>query len=145
MGRHRLLIHITQVGGNWQILVITVMNLQVPQNAGNFLTIWGNITFFWRTLIYGVSYEPTCSRLAASSINYHGVSIHYRYKMRVHVSIKIRYACTLVFKVWKLQLQSFCPVILLVHQLPCTFFAVTCSSFTDKSHSAIHFIHLSAH
>jgi len=145
MGRHQMPIHLTQGKGNWQILVITIMKLWVPQNAGNFLTIWGNITFFWRTLIHGVSYEPTCNRLAASSVNYHGVSIHYHYKMTVHVSIKIRYACTLVFKVRKLQLQSFFPVILFVHQLPCTFFTVNYSSFTDKSHSVIYFVHLSTH
>jgi hypothetical protein len=145
MGRHRLPIHLAQGGGNWQILIITIMNLRVPQNAGNFLTIWGNITFFWSTLIHGVSYEPICKRLAANSINCHGVSVHYCYKMTVHVSIKIRYACTLDFKFWKLQLQSFCPVILFVHQLPCTFFTVNCSSFTDKSYSVIQFIRLSTH
>jgi len=137
MGRHRLPIHLTQGGGNWQILIITIMNLRVPQNAGNFLTIWGNVTFFWRTPIHGVSYGPTCNRLVANSINYHGVSVHYCYKMTVHVSIETRYAHTLVFKFWKLQLQSFCPVILFVHQLPCTFFTVNCSSFTDKSHLVI--------
>jgi hypothetical protein len=29
----------------WQALVITVINLHVPYNAGNFLTSWATISF----------------------------------------------------------------------------------------------------
>ena len=39
----------------WWILVSAVMNLRVPQNAGNFLTSWGSVSFSRRTLLHGVS------------------------------------------------------------------------------------------
>jgi hypothetical protein len=35
--------------------VNTVMNLRVPQNAGNFLSSWGRVGFSGRTLLHGVS------------------------------------------------------------------------------------------
>jgi len=40
----------------WQALVNAAMNLQVPQNVGNFLSIWGFVSFSGRTLLQGVSY-----------------------------------------------------------------------------------------
>jgi hypothetical protein len=39
----------------WQALVNVVMNLQVPQNAGNFLTSCKPVNFSRRTLLHGVS------------------------------------------------------------------------------------------
>jgi hypothetical protein len=33
------------------------MNLQVPQNAGNFLTSWETVSFSRRLLPHGVSYD----------------------------------------------------------------------------------------
>jgi hypothetical protein len=38
----------------WQMLFNAVMNLWVPQNAGNFLTRWGHVSFLG-TLLHGVS------------------------------------------------------------------------------------------
>jgi hypothetical protein len=38
----------------WRALVNTVMNLRVPQNAGNFLSSLGRFSFSGRTLLYGV-------------------------------------------------------------------------------------------
>jgi hypothetical protein len=40
-------------------LVNTVMNLRVPQKAGNFLTSWVTVSFSWRTLIREVIYLLT--------------------------------------------------------------------------------------
>ena len=39
----------------WQKLVIAVMNLRVPYNAGNFLTSCKPVSFSRRTLYHGVS------------------------------------------------------------------------------------------
>jgi CRISPR/Cas system-associated protein Cas7 (RAMP superfamily) len=39
----------------WQALVNAVMNLQVIQNAGNFLTTSTPVSFSRRTLLHGVS------------------------------------------------------------------------------------------
>jgi hypothetical protein len=39
----------------WRALVYTVMNLRVPQNAGNFLSILGHFSSSGRTLLDGVS------------------------------------------------------------------------------------------
>jgi hypothetical protein len=39
----------------WRALVNTVMNLQIPQKTGNFLTSWVTV-ILWRTLLHGVSY-----------------------------------------------------------------------------------------
>jgi len=39
----------------WPTLMNTVMNLRVPQNVGNFLTISGPVSFSRRNLLHGVS------------------------------------------------------------------------------------------
>ena len=39
----------------WRALVNAVMNLRVPQNAGNFLTSREQFSFSSRTLLHGVS------------------------------------------------------------------------------------------
>ena len=39
----------------WWPLVNTIMNLRVPQNAGDILTSWGTISFSRRTLLHWVS------------------------------------------------------------------------------------------
>jgi hypothetical protein len=39
----------------WQELMYVVMNLWVPQNAGNFLISWKPVSFSRRTLLHGVS------------------------------------------------------------------------------------------
>jgi hypothetical protein len=39
----------------WRALVSAVMNLRVPQNAGNFLTSCKPVSFSRRTLFHGVS------------------------------------------------------------------------------------------
>jgi len=41
--------------GTWLTLANAVVNLQVPENAENFLTILGLISFSGRTLLNGVS------------------------------------------------------------------------------------------
>jgi len=41
----------------WRSLVNAVMNIQVPLNAGNFLTTRETVSFSRRTLIHGVSKE----------------------------------------------------------------------------------------
>ena len=42
----------------WRATVNAVMNLRVPQNAGNFITSWGHVSFSKRTYSMGlVSYE----------------------------------------------------------------------------------------
>ena len=38
----------------WWTLVNTVMNIRVPQYAGNFLTSWGPVNFSGRTHLIGV-------------------------------------------------------------------------------------------
>jgi len=38
----------------WRALVNAVMNIRVPQNAGNFLTCWQPVRFSRRTLLHGV-------------------------------------------------------------------------------------------
>jgi hypothetical protein len=39
----------------WRALVSAVTNLQFPWKAGNFLTIWDNVSFSRRTLLHAVS------------------------------------------------------------------------------------------
>jgi hypothetical protein len=38
-------IHVTQNWDKWQTVLQTVMNLNVPWNGGNFLTIWETVSF----------------------------------------------------------------------------------------------------
>jgi hypothetical protein len=39
----------------WRAVVDAVMNIRVPQNAENFLTSRGSVSFSKRTLLYGVT------------------------------------------------------------------------------------------
>jgi len=48
-------IELAQDSDRWQALVNVVMNLWVPQNAGNFLTSKELISFSRRTLLRGVT------------------------------------------------------------------------------------------
>jgi len=48
-------ISLAQGYDRWQALVNVVMNFQVPQNRGNFLTSWGPVSFSGRTLPHGAS------------------------------------------------------------------------------------------
>jgi hypothetical protein len=41
---------------SWGV-VNAVMNLRVPWNAEDFLTLWGPVSFSERALLHGVSYE----------------------------------------------------------------------------------------
>jgi len=46
-------IHLSQDRNMWQALVDIVMKLQVPQNAGNFLTSRGTFSFSRKVLLHG--------------------------------------------------------------------------------------------
>jgi hypothetical protein len=48
-------IGLAQDRDRWRTLVSAVMNLQVPGNAGNFLTSYKPVSFSRRTLHHGVS------------------------------------------------------------------------------------------
>jgi phenylalanine-4-hydroxylase len=45
-------IHLSQDRNMWQALVDMVMNLQMPQNAGNFLTSTGKFNFSSKVLLH---------------------------------------------------------------------------------------------
>jgi hypothetical protein len=48
-------IHLALDRDQWRAVVITVMNLRVPQKVGNFLTSWVTVGFWRSTLLYGVT------------------------------------------------------------------------------------------
>jgi hypothetical protein len=45
-------INMAQATVQWRALVNTVMNLRVPHNAGKFLSYWGTVCFYKRTLVH---------------------------------------------------------------------------------------------
>jgi hypothetical protein len=47
-------IDLAQDRDRWRALVNTVMNVQIPYNAGNFLSILEHVSFSGRTLLHGV-------------------------------------------------------------------------------------------
>jgi len=47
-------IDLAQDRERWQALANAVVKLQVPYNAGNFLTSWKPVSFSRRTLFHGV-------------------------------------------------------------------------------------------
>ena len=50
-------IYLDQDRDRWWTLVNAIMNLRVPQHAGNFLTTWEPVSFSRRTLLRGVSMQ----------------------------------------------------------------------------------------
>jgi len=48
-------IELRQNKDRWRTLVTVVMNLRIPQNAGNFLTSSESVSFSRTTLLHGVS------------------------------------------------------------------------------------------
>jgi hypothetical protein len=54
--------HMAQDRDQWQALVNTVINPQVPWKVGNFLTRWVTVSFSRRTLLHGVKWRTKCSK-----------------------------------------------------------------------------------
>jgi hypothetical protein len=56
-------IDLAQDTDRWSAVVNAVMNLWIPQNAGNFLTSRGPVSFSGRTQLHGVSLRRRIKRL----------------------------------------------------------------------------------